>query len=75
MSLNGNHNYEFFYSKLFLHLITKYEKPSNVRNFKKWSNSTINCHGSSKIFTNVLNTITHLIVNSFKKVKENKLKH
>ncbi len=33
--------------------------------------STINCHGSFEIFTNPPNPITHFMVTSLKKVKEN----
>jgi hypothetical protein len=38
-------------------------------------NSTINIHGSSKIFTNPPNLTTHLMICSLKKVKGKQLKH
>jgi hypothetical protein len=37
--------------------------------------STINCHGSFEIFINPPNLITHLMVNSLKKIKGKKLNH
>ncbi len=37
--------------------------------------STINCHGSFEIFTNPQNVITHLMINSLKKIKGKQLNH
>ncbi len=45
-------------------------KNHTMLEISKWYISTINYHGSSKIFTSPPNLITHLIVNSLKKVKE-----
>jgi hypothetical protein len=41
---------------------------------KKWSISTINCHGFSENLTNPSNLTTHLIISSLKKIYGKKIK-